>query len=296
MPYDMYESPFYCDIYDLKGHILVGRLYIDDSKDGQQMSDFVLAGFHSPVRKWKMFDKYWSKELSKGPIPIEYFKSTEAAGLNGQFCISKGWSRQLANDKVNNLSKIIKKYCETCFFVHVNPAEFREIMTPMKLMGGNTLFDKEAYHFLVAMLIQRFYDHMSTQEKKGKQHIVLDNQMGYEPLVTYLWDIMKRHVTLLGVPFANSPVVGNTPVHRNDKDNPGLQAADMIAWCIRRHHQGLRLSNKMPIEALNRLVAIHQVPLRVSRKAMESQRNLMLSNPSYIDVLNSMASTPYKIC
>ncbi len=273
---------------------MIGRLYVDDSKDGKQKSNFVLAGFHSPVSKWKRFDKSWNSELSKG-IGLDYFKSTEASSLRGQFSKDRGWNRQLVDDKINNFTKIIKKHCETCFYVHVNPADFKKQIGSMNLMGGDTLFDRDAYHFLVFMLIQRFYDHMSRTNQKSRQHIIFDSQMGYEPIVAYLWDMMRRWVVFNGLPFQDCSFVGNTPVHRDDKDNTPLQAADLMAWSIRRKFEGLKLENKIPKEALLRLGSIPWIPLSVAIEDMIAIKNLMENDPNYLDVINRMGTTPFRV-
>jgi len=289
--YNRYESAVYRDIFDLKGDVLIGRLYIDDSKDHKQQSVFILAGFHSPVKKWEKFDKAWSRALSKGPISIEYFKSTEAASMRGQFARSRGWSRQLIDDKINGLTKIIKKYCETCFYVHVDPKDFKEHVGSQALFGGNTLFDKEPYHFLVFMLIQRFYEYMKYKNQKSRQHMIFDNQLGYEPLVAYLWDLMKRWVTFNGTPFTDCAFVGNAPAHGDDKDYTPLQAADLMAWAIRRRYEGLRLDNKVPQESLDRLGSIPWVPFSASANSMASINEIMQNDPNYLDTINAMTDS-----
>jgi hypothetical protein len=83
---------------------MVMRAFFDESgMDPHKDSALVVGGFLGTVDDWESISNAWDICLRQSP-EIEYFKSDEAAHLDGQF---KRFSSQAAESKKNALAKII---------------------------------------------------------------------------------------------------------------------------------------------------------------------------------------------
>jgi hypothetical protein len=61
---------------------------------------------------------------------------------------------------------------------------------------------------------------------------IFDEQKGVEADIALWFDSMKQHL-----PRAARKLISGTPQFENDKDYTPLQAADMLAWHLRREHE-----------------------------------------------------------
>ena len=76
---------------------------IDDSGSDQQGPVYVLSGFIAKAEQWAEFTEEWRTKL-KNPPAIDYFKMSEANGLDGQFL---GWDIDTRDQKVLALASLI---------------------------------------------------------------------------------------------------------------------------------------------------------------------------------------------
>lgn len=79
--------------------------YIDESGSDLGEKTFVLAGYADLSQKWISFAMKWAKIL-EAPRSVEYFRSAEAANLQGQF---KGFC---VNERDAKVKRLIQQICE----------------------------------------------------------------------------------------------------------------------------------------------------------------------------------------
>lgn len=196
-------------------------VYIDDSgKDDPPV--FVLAGFIAEAEAWATFTDGWIAELGRYP-KIEYFKMKEAQALTGQF---EGVSSLARDHKVGRLASICRKHLAgelACVVSHSDyAAKFSNKYAPrmddpyiLMMMGTYTL----AFHWL------------EREGRKGERvNFIFDRQLEKEAVVREMFAEFAKMPANDLEPIGLPP----TPNFEDDKATPALQAADLLAWHIRR--------------------------------------------------------------
>jgi hypothetical protein len=171
---------------------------------------------------------------------IEYAKMSEAESLQGQF---KGWSEGARDAKILRLAKLIREYEPLSIHTSVDTADCARIMGG-KVPYGFARPYMTCFHALIVHLAKYHAEHGWSVPID----FVFDEQggVGHEAALLYQWlkDSMPPEV---------KAVMGSTPIFRNDKDVVALQAADLLAWHVRRWREGVDAPGARP--AFNYLVA-----------------------------------------
>ena len=200
------------------------QAYIDDSRSDTGDQRLVLAGFINTAEKWARFSDAWYAELRRAPS-IEYFKMVEAAGLRGEF---GGWTMEDRDNKVADLARIIRHWEPATVHSSVSQRQVREIIHPVAPYG---LRDAYAYAFEALLIPTAIHQ---VQHRKDLMQVpidfVFDNQEGMGQRAKELYQAIR-----LNQPKAVQNVLSAEPAFRDDKAVMPLQAADMLAWHIRRH-------------------------------------------------------------
>jgi hypothetical protein len=214
--------------------------FLDDSgSDGEGSGPvFVLAGYVSWAEAWKPFSGEWQAALKEGK-PIEYFKMREANSLKGEFL---GWSAPDRDAKVDSLASVIINRVEfgvtnAIFWEDLEKvsAEFPEVpLHPYDIMFHGSMSVTTNY-------VRRNYAPDSrvgfTFDEQGK--------MGTRAARVY------DHIQPVLTPEEQSVILGR-PEHKNDKLFYPLQAADMIAWQVRRFcSDNADVSPRAPMEGFD---------------------------------------------
>ncbi len=199
------------------------RGYFDESGTGQPPV-FVLAGYISTAEKWAEFSTAWDQALNISPR-IEYFKMDEAMNLKGQF---GHWSEERRNQRVQLFIDIIQKHAIVGAAISIKQDEFHRVFNsavhrpwpyPM-----NTL-----YFHAVMETLQAIGAHRARMGLNGPIQYIFDDGMREKGVITDMWDIGKNDpewteiFNTIGIPY-----------FLDDKKVLPLQAADMLAWVIRK--------------------------------------------------------------
>ena len=207
--------------------ILVLRSYSDDSGNSDPPV-FVLAGYVARAEQWDEFNERWIAALLE-PRRLDYFKMKEAAALVDQF---RGWTPAERDHKLAELISIIKETVIAGFASTVYHEDYRaafagkisrEVDTPYWLM----------YHSMMRLVL----DWQFRRGDDEKVSFIFDEQGKQTDQVQATW---TNFLTYL--PPRMKALMGDRPSHLNDVKTPPLQAADLLAWHIRRlydeHEQG----------------------------------------------------------
>jgi hypothetical protein len=263
------------------------QAYFDDSGSEPQSPTFVLAGFIAPEHRWARFADEWREAMAKPP-GVAYFKTTEAVHLRGEFSADKGWSRDLRDARIVELSEIIWRHASISLSAMVRHADFEETVKLLPPYGGKrTLANDHPYIFLYYHLISELWLHAPQLGlSKGPCAFIFDQQLGFEAEARRFWLVMEaamKHPP--APPWANW--INSPPTFADDKVALPLQAADLYAWSNRRAVCHPHADLKLPDEALANLTRLPERHLHFTRdvllqKAMRGaellQKHLSLDN------------------
>jgi hypothetical protein len=202
------------------------RGYIDDSGNRQHSPVLVLAGFIAPVVTWLAFTPDWQAMLDMPPR-LDYFKMNEAATLTGQF---KYWSQQRADERIALAYRAIEQHIpfQVSCIVHLEP--FYRIFNPSNTEESAI----NPFYLAFSSIIHDVAQNQLTHGVDEKIDFVFDDQAMEKDKIVKAWDQFKEHINP-----AVKHLVGSVPAFLDDKDFLPLQAADLLAWWVRKMVEGI---------------------------------------------------------
>jgi hypothetical protein len=202
--------------------LLMFQIYVDESISTQPPI-YVLAGHISTAEKWARFSDEWKQRLDMTPR-LEYFKMSEAMGSpSGQFA---GFSDESVNEKLRMLDSLIQEYATGSIACTLNQEEYAQIF-------GSPRVPKEMrspYYFLAFEMMRglaKFQSHFAIDKPID---FIFDEQVGQAEKIVSAWNDFKAQS-----PFGAN--LGSATIFRDEKRFLPLQAADMLAWFVRRRHE-----------------------------------------------------------
>ncbi|HWF91953.1 MAG TPA: DUF3800 domain-containing protein [Terriglobales bacterium] len=235
--------------------------YIDDSASSEDDEIFLLAGYAQTAPAWAAFSDVWAKTLRQAPS-INYCHMTEAEGLKGQFL---GWGKTQRDRKLAELANVIVKHDPWSIECFVSRQKYQEIIEPViayDLRGPyfscfyGTIVSLARYHAQTGITLPTDF----VFDEQGK--------VGAEAVLWYeaIKERQKPEIKAL---------MGSTPIFRDDEKVLPLQAADMIAWHLRRRRESRnRAENREVMEILSSLI---RVEVEISETALRQQAEQMAS-------------------
>jgi Protein of unknown function (DUF3800) len=211
--------------------LVILSAHVDDSGSDENSDSpprfFVLAGYVLPVGTWKPFSERWADELKREPS-VECFKMSDAEYGDGYFM---GMEEPFRKLKVNELAQVIADFEPKPISAHLRWSDYKSIVH-----GHVSEKMASPYAILFYQIIKQSHDWQLELKKQDETiglhsvDFVFDEQ-GKIGLRALQWYAKLREV----VPEPYKKMMGNTPAFRDDKEIVALQAADMLAWHIRRY-------------------------------------------------------------
>ncbi len=215
------------------------RAFIDDSGSAVGDRRLFLAGYLNRTDKWALFDDAWSEELRAAPA-IDYLHMVEAGQFRGQFARRHGWNEKARAEKLNSLAWVIQHLEPISFQISIDRSHFYNVLEPVSPRGlANPYF--VSCSALVATLAQE----AARSGEKGKIEFIFDDQDGVDDDIDLYFDSMME-----GISNQARRCIHKKPIFRSDRDFVGLQAADFLAWHIRREHEEVGFPNMPMAEKL----------------------------------------------
>lgn len=202
------------------------RAFVDDSASDTWDRRLFLAGYLHNADAWAMLSDAWERELKRHPS-ISYFKMQEADSLDkkGQFA---GWTPDERDKKVFALAHIINHFKPITIYCSVSRTEHDRIIKPVAPYPI-----QNPYHVCFSSIIQLTAQYLASHNDDDIPPVdfVFDEQgnLGTQAALWYRWE--KENNPSYG------RFLGAPPICRDDKLVVALQAADMVAWHIRREYQ-----------------------------------------------------------
>jgi len=199
--------------------------YFDDSGSDTGERDLVFAGLVNRDDIWEQFSLAWSAALAKPPS-IGHLKMVEANGLRGQFA---GWKREVRDQKLEDLVEVLHRFRPLWTFdVSVSRAEYEIQVSPASPRGLST--PHFATTFGAVSVVAR---HLASEGVSTPVKFVFDKQDGVDADVALFFDYMLENLDVVSRELVKMPIA-----YGDDKRSLPLQAADMLAWHIRRQREG----------------------------------------------------------
>lgn len=205
--------------------LVVLQAYIDDSQSHLADRRLFLAGYINTADRWTTFSEAWERELKKPPA-IAYFKMSEANYLTGEF---SGWLSSERDKKIQNLGKIICASGPTSIHASVSCEDVKNIIAPVAPYGLSSPY---FYCFQAIMVPIAVSQSKSDPLIRVPIDFIFDEQGGLGDETRRLYKMIRK-----GQSKEVRDLLSLEPVFRDDKLVMPLQAADILAWHLRRNHE-----------------------------------------------------------
>ena len=196
--------------------------YADESEQADTaLSPYLMAAYLLPASLWIDFSNAWHDCCVNRQPKIDFFHAVEAESRTGQFL---SMATDLRNAKVRDLGTLIKKHRLLSYHCWVSRQDYNNIV------AGRVPSEVDDPYYVL-------WEHLTGLiAYSGIHHNVI------EP-VDFIFDEKKHmeqrviNVYHQIVAHAKPPIsklLGNTPMFKSDEKVMPLQAADMLAWNLRR--------------------------------------------------------------
>ena len=196
------------------------KAFVDDSGSGGDSAWFVLAGYMASAADWDSFDAEWRAVLDDSPR-IVYFKSSEAESLrpDGQWA---GVTKEQRDAKIEAFVKVIQKRARHAFVARVKQKHYNRII---RANGIPEVWD-DPYYFLFLYILSMGASAEKYFGSGEPLEFVFDSSERMEKPSRHLYGQYQK-VAINGDKIVNV-------VYRDEKLFLPLQAADLLAWQVRR--------------------------------------------------------------
>jgi Protein of unknown function (DUF3800) len=203
--------------------LVMFQAFIDDSTSDKGDRRLFLAGYINTADNWTLFSDAWKEELCSDPA-IDYLKMTEAQWLRGEF---RGWSAEDRDKKLRGLARVIRHFQPVSIHYSVSRNEVNEIIKPVAPYG----FASPYFYCFNGIILP-----LATQQAKYPIKVpidfIFDNQEGLGEEVRFIYKCIRDIQ-----PKTVRDMLSVDPLFRDDKQVLPLQAADMLAWHVRRQYE-----------------------------------------------------------
>lgn len=195
--------------------------FFDDSGTHKKGPFCVLAGYIANADQWKAFSEEWDTELRAEPN-IPCLKMSSANSKDGPF---RGWETTAIERKVTRLAEIVNRHAIGGIAVVVSNDAYRKIAE-----GCLPSTVDHPYWLCYSKIVTETLEIYGRESNDEKINFVFDTQgEGYERRALLMHDNWRE----IFKASPNGNLLGSL-TFGNDVELMPLQAADMLAWHVRR--------------------------------------------------------------
>ncbi|MDJ0642541.1 MAG: DUF3800 domain-containing protein [Erythrobacter sp.] len=203
-------------------NLLALQFYIDDSGKNDPPV-FVLAGFVASVERWLEFSAAWSSALEESPS-IAHFKMVEANRRKGEFA---GISKNDRDKKLRRLAEIVRDHVEFGISIAIPHADYKRVFENQLMKSYDTPY--VLAHNLMMNRVDKVLNEIGNADEVD---VIFDRQLDREQIITRSYALLEKQPN-----YPGRKRFPTSPVFADDKRALPLQAADMLAWHIRRSYR-----------------------------------------------------------
>ncbi len=192
---------------------LMLQVWIDDSGRGQEPV-FVLAGYIGRVRNWIDFAHEWSELLRKHRLT----------------CFKGSMSGSLSDKTVLEFVALIRRYALSGVRVVIPHRDFQNSLKNDRIAENSRWYFKQPYYLAFDCVFGGVLSYVRKRPSFEKVEFIFD------------YDVVDRRSLKLAYPQLlkslgkDASLVEGEPTFRDDKRFTPLQAADLLAWHVRRDY------------------------------------------------------------
>jgi hypothetical protein len=197
------------------------QAYVDGSGNREHSPLLVLGGFIATAPQWESFVYDW-QEMLDAPPHIKYFKMAEAGRRREQF---NHFTESERDAKVAHAYAVAEKHAsfQVSCVVHLEP--FYRLFTEAEFEKSA----REPFYLAFSAIISNVARHQSAAGLSGEVDFIFDNEAMFKDKIMREWDRFKTEASPDVREF-----IGDDPAFRDDLKVLPLQAADLIAWWVRK--------------------------------------------------------------
>ena len=200
------------------------QAYTDESAAQTGSKRLFFCGYISTSENWVDFCVAWNAVLDQDSR-IEYLHMVEAQNLRGQF---KNWTQNQRDKKIDQLANVIEKFNLLSFEFSVDSQRYYEKANG-KAPRGLAVPNFIATFHTIAGIARHITEDIGFS---GPIDFIFDEQCGVSDDIDLFFLQMKKNL-----PDRANAAIRGKPSFSNDRQTLPLQAADMLAWHIRREHE-----------------------------------------------------------
>lgn len=193
---------------------------MDDSSSMRGEQRLYLCAYVNTAEKWADFSNAWKVALTSFPA-IDYFKTSEAYSRRGQFL---GWTPEARDAKIMALARVVEASSPWGMHTSVDTLVWKRHMAGVAPYGFAQPYFP-VFHGILAN-VARVHAGLAVD---APVDFIFDEQEGTGRTAAMFVDWAMG-----GWPAEQQAVIGNPPTFADDKRVLPLQAADMLAWHVRR--------------------------------------------------------------
>ena len=203
------------------------QAFVDESVEDPV---FLLGGYIAPAERWKLFSNRW-REVLELPPRLSYLKMKEAHACRGEF---EGWSEPRRDERLKLLHGLIDEFAAGAFCLAFDFHKFKRAFAALGKLERKEL---NPYYFACSRLMTSLARSQKSLGLDGPIKFIFDNRMMEKHHVVEAWDWAWK--VAKPEPPNLREIIGGAPSFEDDKDFWPLQAADMLAWWMRRRFVAL---------------------------------------------------------
>jgi hypothetical protein len=226
--------------------------FIDDSASDIGSRRLFLVGYIHGAEGWISFSAAWRDALARPPS-LQYFKMAEAQSLRGQF---RQWTQADRNRKLLSLAKVIQDHDPWAVHCSVSRDDYARILAPV---APYPLKNPYSMCFWGVIQTAAAYHRELGIEGTPPVDFVFDQQGGLGDDAALWYDWMKQQQE----PEIRD-LLGDRPIFCDDRHVVALQAADMLAWHVRRADEG----GDLPVPEVADMIQGHGASREVTEEAL----------------------------
>lgn len=205
-----------------RGRILVFlQAFVDESACDSGDKRLFMAGYLQRADVWAEFAVHWEAALHESPR-IEFLHMVEANNLRGEFA---GWSERKRDSKLLKLASVIRKFDFVSFEFSIPQKAYFDTLTPVSPRGLNP-------HFSCVLLTIFSVGRMLNENKVDMPvEFIFDRKDGTEQDIDLFYEFCVESLS------DDVKKIIKKPKFEDDDNLYPLQAADMLAWHVRRNYE-----------------------------------------------------------
>ncbi|KZD21906.1 DUF3800 domain-containing protein [Tardiphaga robiniae] len=196
--------------------------FIDGSGTINDSPVYVMAGYLARADAWEAFTIEWKAALDH-PKAIKYFKMSEAFSRRGQFA---GWDEALRDARLRMLPSIVNRHAISAIIFAVSSDGWKNYAVGRL----NEKYHDRPYFFAFHTIMASAVKYLAEKGIREKIDFVFDEEGGESSrLMLESFDGWAEVA-----PSHLKEYIGQRPIYRDEKNTLPLQAADLLAWHVRR--------------------------------------------------------------